>query len=108
MITSPVTKKVLVYVGGVSTLLTALFGVWKVDDRYAKAHDIDKAKDEIILTTRREIVKNRSAMIATMEREYDDLGYDIIVMQADNIDVPRYIEEKRRQLKRDIATLRDE
>lgn len=100
------TKRFLIYAGGVTTLLSLLFGVWKVDDRYAKVGEIDKAKNEIIKEMRREVVKNRSAMIATMEREFDDLGYDISVMQTTEVPVPRYIEEKRRQLQRDIAQLR--
>ena len=35
-------KKILSILGGISVVLTVLFGVWKIEDRYANAEDVGK------------------------------------------------------------------
>lgn len=35
-------KKILGILGGISVVLTVLFGVWKIEDRYANAEDVGK------------------------------------------------------------------
>jgi predicted sulfurtransferase len=99
-----------------ATALTAVLGmigaVFVFDDRYAKQANLTETlqgiKTEIISEMRSEIVKNRSAMISDMQREADDLEYEMAQYQKRGEEPPRYMIEKQKQILRDIEELKSE
>jgi len=103
-------KKWSAWASGIAGILGLLFAIWKVDDRYVKASQFKEISDAnkiaIITETRYEIVKNRTAMIYAMERDVDDLEYEISILRESSEDIPRYLFEKKNQLRRDIDNLK--
>lgn len=99
-------------VAGISAVLALVGGIIAFDSRYSKETDITEkltnAKTEIISEMRREVVKNRSVMIAAMQREADDLEYQITRLERSGEPVPRYMSDKHKQILRQITTLRNE
>jgi len=112
MTITPTLKKWSAWASGIAGILGLLFAVWKVDDRYVKAtqftDQLEANKIAIISETRREIVKNRTAMIYAMERDVDDLEFEINNLREAEKSVPRYLFEKQNQLRRDIENLRSQ
>ena len=109
-------KKWSAYAGAIAGVVALVTGLWKIDDRYAKASAIEKAveankaqliatKDAIIFEIRNEIIINRTSMIATMERELDDLEYEIST-KFENNSVPRHLLQRRIDLLRKITDMR--
>lgn len=99
-------------VAGVTTILALISGIIAFDSRYAKQSDfeqsLDSVKTAIITEMRREVVKNRSVMIAAMQREADDLEYQITLIESRGEPVPRYMTDKYKQILRQLATLKNE
>lgn len=99
----------------VSTLTGALALVAAViafDSRYAKEEALNEKLDgletRIISEMRNEVVKNRSVMITGMQREADDLEFQIHQFELKGETPPRYMTDKYKQILRQIATLKDE
>lgn len=82
--------------------MTAIF---VIDARYTKDADLQSVKTEIIQELRTEVTKNRSVMIATMEREADDIEFEISQLEDAGATVPRYLSEKHKQILRAIERL---
>ena len=99
-------------IGGVTAALALVGSIIAFDARYAKQEDflqgLAEVKNEIINEMRREVVKNRTVMINAMQREADDLEYQMMELEKDNKDVPRYMSEKHKQILRQIEALRDD
>ena len=97
------------YIGIITTVLGLAAGIFVFDDRYAKAKtfttDISRAKVEIISRLESEVGRNRAAMVNNMQRDADDLEYEMSLLRGAETDVPRYMVEKHRQLVRDIRDL---
>ena len=94
----------------VAAILGLVAAVFVFDDRYAKnaglKEDLDTLQTSIIAEMRREITKNRTAMISNMQRDADDLEYQISQIKQVNEPVPRYMIEKYKQIRRDIEELK--
>ncbi len=97
------------YIGIVTTVLGLAAGIFVFDDRYAKAKTfndaVNRAKLEVIQEMRSEVGRNRKAMVSNMQREADDLEYEMSILRAAAAEVPRYMVEKHRNLLRDIREL---
>jgi len=90
---------------GITAVLSVFGGVLAFDSRYLKATDLETTKNEIVGEMRREIVKNRGVMINNMQREADDLEFLISGLEAKKKIVPRYLQEKFKQINRQIKEL---
>ena len=89
-------------------VLSLFGGVIAFDSRYLKSGDLETTKNDIVGEMRQEIVKNRSVMINNMQREADDLEFHISELQSKNKPVPRYLQEKLKQITRQIQELKDD
>jgi len=92
---------------GTTAVLSLFGGVIAFDSRYLKSDDLETTKNEIVGEMRQEIVKNRSVMINNMQREADDLEFHISELEAKKKPVPRYLQEKFKQINRQIKELKD-
>lgn len=99
-------------VAGITAVLGLIGGIIAFDSRYAKQEDFVNAlsavKTEIINEMRSEVVKNRSVMINAMQREADDLEYQMVELEKNNKPVPRYMSDKHKQILRQIEALKDD
>lgn len=99
-------------IAGVSAVVALIGGIIAFDSRYAKQEDfsskLSDVKDQIIDEMRREVVKNRSVMISAMQREADDLEFQISILERGNQEVPRYMTEKHKLITREIEGLKHE
>ena len=95
-----------VVVAGIG-LIGALFAF---DGRYEKAGESAKimtaAKNEIIHELRSEVSTNRGVLILNMQRDADDLEFQISEYENKNEIAPRYIIEKHKAIVREIETLK--
>ena len=57
---------------------------------------------------RMEVGTNRSALITLLQRDADDLEFDISKMEARNEEVPRHTLERYKSITRQIKDLEDE
>jgi hypothetical protein len=98
-------------IAGITAVLGLIGGIFTFDARYAKQTDFDTKitdiKNEIIDEMRREVVKNRSVMINAMQREADDLEYQMNVLERENKNIPRYMSDKHKQILRQIEELQN-
>ena len=96
---------------GITAALALIGSIIGFDARYAKQADIDSklnnVKDQIINEMRTEIVRNRSVMISAMQREADDLEYQMMELQRHHKEVPRYMSDKHKQILRQIEALKE-
>lgn len=111
-------KKVITGAAATITAVVGLFGaVIGFDARYAKEEDFMSSKQELLQTIeaaqrqivdemRAEVVKNRSVMIEGMQREADDLEYQMMELEKASKPVPRYMVEKHKQILRQIEALK--
>lgn len=94
----------------ITAILTLLGAVFVFDDRYAKhaviSKDLDQLKLDIISEMRTEVSKNRIAMIQNMQREADDLDFEIYSARQRGEEPSRYLIDKNKQINRDIETLK--
>ncbi len=95
-------------IASISAVLAVVGGVIAFDSRYAKEDAMVSFKNEIISEMRREVVKNRSVMISGMQREADDIEFQIAQLEAEGKPVPRYLSDKYKQILRQIETLKNE
>jgi hypothetical protein len=108
---APWTPKTIITtaIGVVTTIATIGGGFLFFEDRYAHQSDLtvslNSAKNEIIATLSAEVVKNRAVMITTMQREADELEYQITMLQAEGKPVPRHIIDKFKAITRSIEDL---
>lgn len=96
---------------GVITTIGAMLGTFfLIDDRYAHREEFQtglvNAKNEIITEMRREVVLNRSVMIEAMQREADDLDFQMELLRAKGETIPRYMKEKHLLIIRQIEEIR--
>ena len=101
---------------GVVALLVA---VWNVDDRYAKAGEVDALKTRIeqeieaseariISEVRSESAETRLILIEDMESRLDEFDYDISILESNSQVVPESLRIKRNMLERRIKRLNHE
>lgn len=90
----------------VAAILGMIAAVFVFDDRYEKASGIDAKlstmQTTIISEMRNEVTINRTAMISNMQRDADDLEYEMSLLDTP----PRYMIEKHKQILRDIEELK--
>lgn len=105
-------------IAGITATLALFAGVIAFDGRYTKEDDfttaieevkvlLEDAKTDIIDEMRMEVVKNRTVMIGTMQREADNLEWQMMELDSAEKPVPRYMTEKHNQIKRQIEALKD-
>lgn len=96
----------------VTGALALIGAVIAFDARYAKEDQVVQSivdiKDDIITEMRREVVKNRSVMIDNMQREADDIEYQMMQLESQSKPVPRFMSDKYKQITRQIETLKNE
>jgi len=107
---------------GITASLSLIAGVIAFDSRYTKQDEftstilevnskftaiISDAKNDIIDEMRTEVVKNRSVMITSMQREADDLEFQMEILKLNAKPVPRYMIEKHKQIIRQIEALQE-
>ena len=104
--------KPLNIIGGVTAALALIGAIISFDARYAKQDDfldtISAAKNEIVNEMRQEVVKNRTVMINAMQREADDLEYQMSELEKAGKSVPRYMSDKFKQIGRQIEELKND
>lgn len=93
-------------VAGIITVLTMIAAVIAADARYTKDDDLQDIKNEIIDEMRREITKNRAVMIASMQRDADDIEFQMLEYEQADKKVPRFLIEKHKQITRQIEDLK--
>ena len=97
--------QIITTVGAAAALIASIFAI---DARYTKDADLEHIKNEIVGELRTEVAKNRSIMIDTMQREADDLEFQIYELTEAGKPVPRYLSDKHKQITRDIEKLENE
>ena len=93
-------------IAGTTAALALIAAILGADARYTKQADLVDIKNEIINEMRREVAKNRTVMIASMQRNADDLEFQMMDYEQQNKPIPRFIVEKHRQIKRQIEELK--
>ena len=99
--------KILSIVGGISATVALLATIIAGYNTLTTDEELMSAKQEIVTEMRREVVKNRGVMISTMQREADDILWDMSGMD-ENSDKYRHLSEKHRAITRQIEELRNE
>jgi len=94
-------------VAGVGAVLAMISAVIAADARYTKQSDLQDIKDEIINEMRREVTINRAGMIGNMQRDADDIEYQILEFDRQGKTAPRYMVEKQKLITRQIADLKE-
>jgi hypothetical protein len=97
-----------------ASAITAILGmvaaVIVFDDRYAKEEGLTEQlaamQTSIIAEMRTEVTKNRSAMISNMQRDADDLEYEMSQIERSGDQPPRHMIDKHKQILRDIEELK--
>ena len=100
--------QLMTIVAGITVVLGVFGGVLTFDSRYVKSAALESTKNEIIGEMRREVVRNRSVMINNMQREADDVEFQISEIESKNKKAPRYLLEKHKQILRQIEDLKNE
>ena len=99
--------KILSIIGGASATV-ALFATFIAGyNTLATDDELEAAKQEIVSEMRREVVRNRGVMISTMQREADDLLWDMQGLEMSS-DLYKHLAEKHRDITRQIESLRNE
>ena len=93
-------------IGGTSAALALIAAILAADARYTKHDDLVDIKNEIINEMRREVAKNRTVMIASMQRNADDLEFQMMDYEQQHKPTPRFIIEKHKQITRQIEELK--
>ena len=89
-----------------TAILAMVAAVIGADSRYVKSDDLQQAKNEIINEMRYEVSKNRAVMIASMQRNADDIEFQIAEIEQEGNKAPRFLIEKHRQITRQIEDLK--
>lgn len=94
----------------VAAILGMVAAVFVFDDRYAKedglTEQLTSMQTSIIAEMRVEVTKNRSAMISNMQRDADDLEYEMSQIERAGNQPPRHMIDKHKQILRDIEELK--
>ena len=93
-------------VAGIAAVLAMIGAVIGADARYVKYDDLQDIKNEIINEMRREVTKNRAVMIASMQRDADDIEFQMVEFEEAGKKVPRFLIEKHKQITRQIEDLK--
>lgn len=93
-------------IAGTTAALALIAAILAADARYTKRDDLTAIKNEIINELRREVAKNRTVMIASMQRNADDLEFQMMDYEQQNKSIPRFIVEKHKQITRQIEELK--
>lgn len=93
-------------VASITAVLAMIGAVIGADSRYTKHDDLLDIKNEIVEEMRREITKNRAVMIASMQRNADDIEFQMIEIEEAGEKVPRFLKEKHKQITRQIEDLK--
>jgi len=93
-------------IGGATAVVALITAIIAADARYTKNEDLQDIKNEIINEMRREVSKNRTVMIASMQRDADDLEFQMMDYEQNNKPIPRFIVEKHKQITRQIDELK--
>ena len=93
-------------VAGITAVLAMIGGIIAADARYTKEEDLQLIKNEIINEMRREVTKNRAVMIASMQRDADDIEFQMFELEEKGEKVPRFLKEKHKQITRQIEDLK--
>jgi hypothetical protein len=93
-------------VASITAVLALIGGIIAFDSRYTKQNDLLQIKDEIVEEMRREVTKNRAVMIAGMQRDADDIEFQMIEIEESGEKVPRFLKEKHKQITRQIEDLK--
>lgn len=97
--------QIITTLGAATALIATIFAI---DARYTKDSDLQHVKKEIVGELRTEVTKNRAIMIDTMQREADDIEFQMVEMQGAGKIVPRYLVEKHKQITRSIEKLKND
>jgi len=100
--------QLMTVVVAITAVLGVFGGVLTFDSRYVKESSLESTKNEIIGEMRREVVRNRSVMINSMQREADDVEFQISELESKNKKAPRYLLEKHKQITRQIEDLKND
>ena len=98
-------------VGSITAVLGLIAAFFVVDDRWNNAglsHQLESAKNEIVGEMRTEVGENRSALITLLQRDADDLEFEISKIEARGEEVPRHTLERFKSTQRQIEDLKNE
>jgi len=98
--------KVLSIFGGISAVVALAGTLIAGYNTMATDDELLATKHEIVGELRREVVKNRGVMISNMQREADDILWDMESVDP-NTDLHRHLAEKHRQISRQIEELKN-
>jgi hypothetical protein len=98
--------KILSIVGGVSAAAALVATIIAGYNVLTTDEELVAVKHEIISEMRREVVKNRGVMISSMQREADDILWQMS-LEDENSDKYRYLSEKHRTITREIEELKN-
>lgn len=99
--------KILSIVGGISATIALFATLITGYKTLATDEELFTAKHEIISEMRREVVKNRGVMKSTMQREADDILWEMSEIDP-NSDKYKHLAEKHRDIIRQIEELKNE
>lgn len=99
--------KVLSIIGGLSAAVALAATLITGYNTLATDQELLQTKQEIISELRREVVKSRSVMISNMQREADDMLWDMEGLDQ-HTDLYKHLAEKHRNITRDIEDLKNE
>jgi len=96
----------------ITAIVGMIAGVVVLDDRYSKETELqgkfDVVQNTIVKEMRKEVAKNRNAMISNMQRDADDVEFTITQLEEAGQPVPRFQREKFKQINRDIEGLKSD
>lgn len=99
--------KILSIIGGISAVVALVATLIAGYDTLTTDAELLQTKQDIISEMRREVVKNRGVMMSTMQREADDILWDLEGMDP-TTDLYKHLAEKHRDITRQIEDLKHE
>lgn len=102
-------NKIIATIVSLGTVVGAISAFFAFDDRYNNAtivQSIQSAKVEIVSEMRTEVGTNRSALISLLQRDADDLEFEISELERKGEDVPRFKIERHKATLRQIEELK--
>jgi len=92
-------------VGATGAIIAMITAIITADSRYIKTDELQDVKNEIIGEMRREVARNRSILIGSLQRSADDIEFQISEYENNKKPVPRFLIEKNKQLNRLVEDL---
>jgi len=99
--------KIWSIIGGISAIVALVATLISGYDSLTTDTELADAKKDIIVEMRREVVKNRGAMISIIQQSADDLLWDMQQMDQ-TTELYKYKLDKHNQLLKQIEELKDE